>query len=205
MVARGWAMMVSAVLALIVLAACSSGPPSVGSTAIVARATITDQVSSSGAVAASASENVGFAKGGKLTSLKVRVGDRVTAGQVVATVDTFAARQVLKQQKANLAAQEAALDRVIDNPSVSGAQATLSQSRVILTATRRQISAVGTADDRTGSTSTPVPRAWLTSAAITAGSAPATDSSSPVPGSSPSRLPSAWLTTSPIPGSCVVA
>ena len=140
-------MMVSAVLALIVLAACSSGPPSVGSTAIVARATITDQVSSSGAVAASASENVGFAKGGKLTSLKVRVGDRVTAGQVVATVDTFAARQVLKQQKANLAAQEAALDRVIDNPSVSGAQATLSQSRVILTATRRQISAVGTADD----------------------------------------------------------
>jgi HlyD family secretion protein len=140
-------MMVSAVLALIVLAACSSGPPSVGSTAIVARATITDQVSSSGAVAASASENVGFAKGGKLTSLKVRVGDRVTAGQVVATVDTFAARQVLKQQKANLAAQEAALDRVIDSPSVSGAQATLSQSRVILTATRRQISAVGTADD----------------------------------------------------------
>jgi HlyD family secretion protein len=140
-------MMVSAVLALIVLAACSSGPPSVGSTAIVARATITDQVSSSGAVAASASENVGFAKGGKLTSLKVRVGDRVTAGQVVATVDTFAARQVLKQQKANLAAQEAALDRVIDNPSVSGAQATLSQSRVILIATRRQISAVGTADD----------------------------------------------------------
>ena len=140
-------MMVSAVLALIVLAACSSGPPSVGSTAIVARATITDQVSSSGAVTASASENVGFAKGGKLTSLKVRVGDRVTAGQVVATVDTFAARQVLKQQKANLAAQEAALDRVIDNPSVSGAQATLSQSRVILIATRRQISAVGTADD----------------------------------------------------------
>jgi HlyD family secretion protein len=140
-------MMVSAVLALLVLAACSSGPPSVGSTAIVARATITDQVSSSGAVAASASENVGFAKGGKLTSLKVRVGDRVTAGQVVATVDTFAARQVLKQQKANLAAQAAALDRVIDSPSVSGAQATLSQSRVILTATRRQISAVGTADD----------------------------------------------------------
>ena len=147
MAARGWAMMVSAVLALLVLAACSSGPPSVGSTAIVARATITDQVSSSGAVAASTSENVGFAKGGKLTSLKVRVGDRVTAGQVVATVDTFAARQVLKQQKANLAAQEAALDRVIDNPSVSGAQATLSQSRVILIATRRQISAVGTADD----------------------------------------------------------
>jgi HlyD family secretion protein len=140
-------MTVSAVLALTVLAACSNGPPSVGSTALVARATITDQVSSSGAVAASASENLGFAKGGKLTSLKVRVGDRVTAGQLLAKVDTFAARQVLKQQKANLAAQEAALDRLIDSPSVSGAQATLSQSRVILTATRRQVSAVGTADN----------------------------------------------------------
>jgi HlyD family secretion protein len=146
MAARGWRVMVGTVLALIVLASCSSGPPSVGSTALVARATITDQVSSSGAVAASAGENVGFAKGGKLTSLKVKVGDRVRAGQVLAKVDTFAARQILKQQKANLAAQEAALDRLIDSPSVSGAQATLSQSRVILTATRRQVSAVETAD-----------------------------------------------------------
>jgi HlyD family secretion protein len=146
MAARGWRVMVGTVLALIVLASCSSGPPSVGSTALVARATITDQVSSSGAVAASAGENVGFAKGGKLTSLKVKVGDRVRAGQVLAKVDTFAARQILKQQKANLAAQEAVLDRLIDSPSVSGAQATLSQSRVILTATRRQVSAVETAD-----------------------------------------------------------
>src|SRR3954468_7068959 len=100
MAARGRAMTVSAVLALTVLAACSNGPPSVGSTALVERATITDQVNSSGAVAASASENLGFAKGGKLTSLRVRVGDRVKAGQVLATVDTYAARQLLKQQRA---------------------------------------------------------------------------------------------------------
>jgi len=62
MAARGWAMMVSAVLALTVLAACSNGPPSVGSTALVERATITDQVNSSGAVAASASENLDLPK-----------------------------------------------------------------------------------------------------------------------------------------------
>jgi len=66
---------------------------------------------------------------------------------VLATVDTYAARQLLKQQRANLAAQEAALDRIVDSPSVSGARATLSQSRVILNATRRQVGAVGTADD----------------------------------------------------------
>jgi HlyD family secretion protein len=140
-------MSVNALLVLLVLAACSSGRPSVASTAPVERATITNRVSSSGAVSAGASENLGFAKGGKLTSLKVRVGDQVTAGQVLAKIDTYAARQVLKQQKANLAAQQAALDRILANPAVSGAEATLSQSQVILTATRRQVSAVSTADD----------------------------------------------------------
>jgi HlyD family secretion protein len=144
---RRWATSVNAVLVLLVLAACSSGRPSVASTAPVARATITNQVNSSGAVSAGASQNLGFAKGGRLTSLKVEVGDHVVAGQVLAKIDTYAARQVLKQQRANLAAQQAALDRIIANPAVSGARATLTQSQVILTATRRQVSAVSTADD----------------------------------------------------------
>jgi HlyD family secretion protein len=147
MAAPGWRTTAIAVLLPLTLGACTTARPSVGSTALVERATITDQVSSSGAVSAAASENLGFAKGGKLTSLKVRVGDRVKSGEVLAKIDTYAARQLLKQQRANLAAQEAALDRVIDSPSVSGAQATLSQSRVILSATRRQVSAVATADD----------------------------------------------------------
>ena len=147
MAAPGWRTTAIAVLLPLTLGACTTGRPSVGSTALVERATITDQVSSSGAVSAAATENLGFAKGGKLTSLKVRVGDRVKSGEVLATIDTYAARQLLKQQRANLAAQEAALDRVIDSPSVSGARATLSQSRVILNATRRQVSAVATADD----------------------------------------------------------
>ena len=140
-------MSANALLVLLVLAACTSGRPSVASTAPVARGTITKQVGSSGAVSAGASQNMGFVKGGRLTSLKVEVGDHVTAGQVLAKIDTYAARQVLKQQKANLAAQQAALDRIIANPAVSGAEATLSQARVILTATRRQVSAVSTADD----------------------------------------------------------
>jgi HlyD family secretion protein len=144
---RRWSMSVNALLVILVLAACSSGRPSVASTAPVARATITNQVNSSGAVSAGASQNLGFAKGGRLTSLKVEVGDHVVAGQVLAKIDTYAARQVLKQQRANLAAQQAALDRIIANPAVSGARATLTQSRVILTATRRQVSAVSRADD----------------------------------------------------------
>jgi HlyD family secretion protein len=145
--ARRLTLIVSAVLMSLFLAACSSGRSPVASTAEVARATITNQVSSSGAVSAGASEDLGFAKGGRLTSLKVKVGDHVTTGQVLARIDTYAARQVLKQQKANLAAQQAALDRIMASPTVLGAEATLSQSQVILTATRRQVSAASAADD----------------------------------------------------------
>ena len=147
MAARGWRVTASAVFLPLALGACTSGRSSVGSTALVERATITDQVSSSGAVSAAASENLGFAKGGRLTSLRVRVGDHVTAGQVLAKIDTYAARQVLRQQRANLAAQQAALDRIIANPAVSGASATLTQSQVVLTATRRQARAVRVSDD----------------------------------------------------------
>ena len=71
----------------------------------------------------------------------------MTAGQVLAKIDTYAARQLLKQQKANLAAQQAALDRIVANPAVPNAKATLSQSKVILTATQRQVSAIQTADN----------------------------------------------------------
>ena len=145
--ARRWTVPVSAVLMPLVLAACTAGRPPVGSTALVARATITNQVTSSGAVAAATSQDLGFPKGGRLTSLRVRVGDRVTTGDVLAKIDTFAARQVLKQQKANLAAQQAALDRIVASPAVPNAKATLSQSKVVLTATQRQVSAIQTADD----------------------------------------------------------
>src|SRR6476620_9944354 len=147
MAARGWRVTASAVFLPLVLGACTSGRTSVGNTALVARATITDQVSFSGAVCAAASEHLGFAKGGRLSSRRVRVGDHVTAGQVLAKIDTYAARQLLKQQKANLAAQQAALDRIIANPAVPNAKATLSQSKVILTATQRQVSAIQTADN----------------------------------------------------------
>ena len=144
---RRWAVWVSAVLMPLVLAACTAGRSPVASTVPVERATITNEVTASGSVSAATSQNLGFAKGGRLTSLRVKVGEQVRAGQVLATVDSYALRQVLKQQEANLAAQQAALDRIIANPAVSGARATLSQSKVILTATQRQVRAVGIADD----------------------------------------------------------
>ena len=120
---RRWAVWVSAVLMPLVLAACTAGRSPVASTVPVERATITNEVTASGSVSAATSQNLGFAKGGRLTSLRVKVGEQVRAGQVLATVDSYALRQVLKQQEANLAAQQAALDRIIANPAVSGARA----------------------------------------------------------------------------------
>jgi HlyD family secretion protein len=143
---RGARLLALAVLVL-TLASCT-GPPQVPlRTDVVQRATITAGVSATGALSAVTTENLGFPKGGKLTSVRVRVGDQVIAGQVLATVDSYAYRQVLKQQEANLAAQEAALARIEQNPSVSGAQDTVDQAKIIVSATKDQAAATQTADN----------------------------------------------------------
>jgi HlyD family secretion protein len=128
-------------------ASCTGGQQPPSRTDVVRRATITAGVSATGALSAVSTENLGFSKGGKLTSVRVRVGDHVTSGQVLATVDDYAYRQVLKQQKANLAAQEAALARIERNPSVSGAQSTVNQANTIVSATKDQAAATQTADN----------------------------------------------------------
>ena len=139
---------VLAVAALVcTLAACTGGQQPSLRTDVVRRTTVTNGVSATGALSAVSTENLGFPKGGKLTSVRVRVGDHVSAGQVLATVDSYAYRQVLKQQEANLAAQEAALARIEQNPSVSGAQDTVDQANTIVSATKDQAAATQTADN----------------------------------------------------------
>ncbi len=139
---------VLAVAALVcTLAACTGGQQPSLRTDVVRRTTVTNGVSATGALSAVSTENLGFPKGGKLTSVRVRVGDHVSAGQVLATVDGYAYRQVLKQQEANLAAQEAALARIEQNPSVSGAQDTVDQANTIVSATKDQAAATQTADN----------------------------------------------------------
>lgn len=129
------------------LAACTGGQQPSLRTDVVRRTTVTNGVSATGALSAVSTENLGFPKGGKLTSVRVRVGDHVSAGQVLATVDSYAYRQVLKQQEANLVAQEAALARIEQNPSVSGAQDTVDQANTIVSATKDQAAATQTADN----------------------------------------------------------
>ena len=133
------------VAALGLAAGCGSepAPPPTGR---VERGTVVTKVSASGSLSAIKEQNVGFAKGGQLKELSVKVGDRVTPGQVVAKVDDFGLRQVLAQLQGQLNAQQALFGRAVNNTTVQGAQDTLEQARQILAATQRSIDAELAAD-----------------------------------------------------------
>ncbi len=102
---------------------------------------------SNGSVSALGATNLGFSTGGQLTSVRVSVGDQVTPGQILATIDDFNARQALKQAQSQLAAQEANYARVKDGTQVDGAQNSVDAAASVVSATRRQASATLAADD----------------------------------------------------------
>ncbi|HVH22177.1 MAG TPA: biotin/lipoyl-binding protein, partial [Pseudonocardia sp.] len=135
------AVAVGALIAL-VLVACSGDESNAPQTARVTRASVTSGVTSTGSLTAITEQNLGFSQGGKITSVGVRVGDRVTAGQVLATIDDFALRQTLAQQQAQLTSQQAVLNRIVNGTQVPGAQDSLSQAQAILDATEEQADAV---------------------------------------------------------------
>jgi HlyD family secretion protein len=130
------------------LAACtSSSAPPQPQTARVERTTVFTAVSSSGALSASSEQNLGFLRGGRLTAVNVKVGDRVTAGQVLATLNDGPARRTLEQQQAQLDAQRAVLTRLVNSTAVPGAQNSVQQAQAILDATEDQVQATLDADE----------------------------------------------------------
>ncbi len=144
---RRCAAVVGPVVLLVALAACS-GPEttSMARTAPVSRADVTAGVSANGSFAAVTSENLGFATGGKLTSVKVKVGDHVETGDVLAKIDSRQAKHALEQAEANLSAQQAGLDRLAAATTVSGAESTVAQARTVVSATEEQAAATARAD-----------------------------------------------------------
>jgi HlyD family secretion protein len=91
--------------------------------------------------------NLGFPNGAQLKELLVKVGDRVTPGQIVAREDDFAFRQTLNQLQGQLNAQQALLDQAINDPTAAEAHDTLEQARQILTATDKSVQAQRQADE----------------------------------------------------------
>ncbi|MFT4166963.1 MAG: biotin/lipoyl-binding protein [Microlunatus sp.] len=143
--------MLAGSIALVVgLTACSVDDNDAAAlrTATVTRGDVTAGVTANGSFAAVTSENLGFATGGKLTSVKVKVGQHVKAGQLLAKIDSRVARQALEQAKANLAAQEAGLGRISSAPTVSGAQNSVDQARKVVAAQKGQAVATARADQR---------------------------------------------------------
>ncbi len=73
----------------------------------VRRATVSETISAAGTLASTYTGAANFTTGGKVTSIDVKVGDVVSAGQKLATIDGTTASKQLQVAKANLAvAQE---------------------------------------------------------------------------------------------------
>jgi len=124
-----------------VVACTTTTAPPRPNTAPVQRTSITSGVSATGSLTSITEQNIGFVTGGQLTAVNVKVGDRVTAGQVLATVDPFAAQQALDQARGQLRTQQANLNRLNNSPLVSGSQDTLDQAQKILDKTKAQAAA----------------------------------------------------------------
>ena len=124
-----------------VVACTTTTAPPKPNTAPVQRTSITSGVSATGSLTAITEQNLGFVTGGQLTAVNVKVGDRVTAGQVLATIDPFAAQQSLDEARGQLRTQQATLEKLNNSPVVGGSQDTLDQAQTILAKTRAQADA----------------------------------------------------------------
>jgi macrolide-specific efflux system membrane fusion protein len=80
-------------------------------TLTVSQGTVTKTVEADGNVASAATATATFATSGTVTAIKVKVGDKVTSGQLLARVDDTAAKRSLDLAEANLDAAGDALDR----------------------------------------------------------------------------------------------
>jgi HlyD family secretion protein len=116
-------------------------------TVVVDRGEVTQAVSASGSLVSITQQNLGFADGGQVAELLVKVGDTVAAGQPLARLDDAAAQSQLAKAQAGLDQQNATLGKVSGANTVEAAQAALNSARSILDATRDQVSATNSADD----------------------------------------------------------
>jgi len=94
-----------------------------GTTTAVAASlsTVEQAVSATGTLTPTVQEDVSFAVGGTVTSVDVAVGDTVTVGQQLATVDTLQLDAALLQARAELASAQASLADAEDGSDGSDA------------------------------------------------------------------------------------
>ena len=111
-------------------------------TATVARGTVQSSVSASGNVGVATSASADFTTSGTLTAVKVAVGDKVKAGQALATIDPTSARNTLMQAQANLEQAESTLASAEAGPTTAeqlSNESSIDQAQTQLTNAREQL------------------------------------------------------------------
>lgn len=100
----------------------------------VRRANVSQTVSAAGTIASTYTGTANFTTSGKVTSIDVKVGDVVSAGQKLATIDSSQASKQLQVAKANLAVAEDNLTTAEDNPPANQTSAQAQSSTASLQA-----------------------------------------------------------------------
>ena len=112
-------------------------------TATATTGTIVSSVSLSGTVASSTVKELSFGTAGTVTEVKVAVGDKVTTGEVLASVDPSSYDVQLETAQANLAAAQAKLSTDVAGPTaatIAAAKDSVSQASLQLSQARQSLS-----------------------------------------------------------------
>jgi macrolide-specific efflux system membrane fusion protein len=140
-----WAIVLVVVMALGVGAVWIINPfAATAATLVTAKATIGTVVSSvgiSGSVASSTIDELSFGAAGAVTAVKVAVGDKVAAGQILATIDDSALQVQIENAQANLTAAQARLATDVGGPTAATTAASIAQAKAAVTAAKATLAA----------------------------------------------------------------
>jgi HlyD family secretion protein len=105
-------------------------------------------VSATGTLQPITEQRLGFPRGGRLVSLMVSPGQRVSAGQVLARMDDFSARRHLSEAQARLEREQSQEDRVGDDRKADAAKDDADHADDTLDAIRDKKDTIGRSDDQ---------------------------------------------------------
>src|SRR5215813_4815018 len=108
----------------------SASSTSVSRNVQVSTGNVTASVSASGTVASASNAAAAFITSGTVTEIDVKVGDVVTAGQVLAKVDPTPAQETLNTAQANLQAAKDALARAQASTTADAATVSAANAQV---------------------------------------------------------------------------
>ena len=118
----------------------------------VGTGTVTNSVSSSGTLVPAQQMNLGFKSAGTLTEVDVRSGDHVSAGQVLARIDSTPLQIALQTAQAQLASAQATLSNTLSGTSLQQSLDSLNQARQSYNDAVSQANTTNTNDQATLST-----------------------------------------------------